>query len=54
MLSVDTVALHYHRSPQWRGGCRKRHSRTALMKPSGDNQPGVLLVGLLAPANRDQ
>jgi len=28
--------------------------RTTLMKPCGDNQSGVLLLGPLAPANRDR
>jgi len=52
--STSTWWSRVTRSPQRRGGRRKRHTRAALMKPPGDDQSGVLLVGLLAPANRDQ
>jgi hypothetical protein len=47
MLRVDTAIPRYRRSPQRRGG-------GGLMKLPGENQSGVLLVGMLDPANRDQ
>jgi hypothetical protein len=53
MLSVDTVIPPYPIAER-RGGHRKRYARAALMKPPGDDQSGVLLVGLLVPAYRDQ